>query len=165
MESLHCDRYIVLLWYERNMYISALSVVSVSSAFFSQRYPIDIKFALQLCRGCHFSNWLNFPESVETSIIATWEMRVDAASKRRRGIPGIYRIATGLVCYWTIARTTYELSAISKYKCIFFSRMRKNGMSIGATGSRLEPMTGSWLVVTSSACTGVYTLLLRHVKV
>lgn len=164
MESLHCDRYIVLLWYERNMYISALSVVSVSSAFFSQRYPIDIKFALQLCRGCHFSNWLNFPESVETSIIATWEMRVDAASKRRRGIPGIYRIATGLVCYWTIARDV-RVICHQQIQMHFFSRMRKNGMSIGATGSRLEPMTGSWLVVTSSACTGVYTLLLRHVKV
>lgn len=78
--------------------------------------------------------------------IATQAMRIDAISWGRRGISVIYRIATGLVCYWTIARTMIELSAIGKYECIFFAWTRKNGMSIGATGSRLEPMTGPWLV-------------------
>lgn len=64
----------------------------------------------------------SFAKDVETSNIATWEMRPDIAFKGRRDVFICYlsRIATGLICYWTIARTSFELSVINKYKYIFF---------------------------------------------
>jgi len=69
----------------------------------------------------------------------------------------------GLVCCWTIAMI--ELSAIGKYKCIFFL-MNAKEQNVDRC-HRKSPGADDWPVIYTAvrACTGVCTLLLRHVKV
>lgn len=70
------------------------------------------------------------------------------------GVSCIYRIATGLVCYWTIARVICQRD---KYERIFWAR--KNGMhrchrkSLGADDWSRSPVTRATL--RAHACTGV----------
>lgn len=164
MESLHCDRYIVLLIWTQHVHICIICSVCIFRFLFatlSDWYKV---------RAVALSG-LSFFQLAEFS----WKCRdfdhCDVRNARRCSVEA----ETGHTGYLSnsygisllLDDCTYDVRVIchQQIQMHFFSRMRKNGMSIGATGSRLEPMTGSWLVVTSSACTGVYTLLLRHVKV
>lgn len=91
--------------------------------------------------------------------------RVSMQRAQRAGRIGhVYRIAAGLVCR-QYDNCAYDgaLSVIGKYRCIF---ARKSGMSIGATGSRPEPMTGPWLAQPcANVCYKCPHAVIMHVKV